>query len=173
MGCCGAAPARGHARRFGVGDVEFKPRDLGSDTGTGRTERRAQDAMKGRCLASLGMTGILTGQKKSKPPAGRRRYGELPVHEALGEGVVAGADAHGVMPGDGEGPPRKTAENGLAEGEGQDIALFGEEQAHAEAADECDGNEDWVGPVKRAEDQTRECGGDDWVFLAVRVGIES
>ncbi len=117
------------------------------------------------------MTGILTGQKKSKPPAGRRRYGELPVHEALGEGVVAGADAHGVMPGDGEGPPRKTAENGLAEGEGQDIALFGEEQAHAEAADECDGNEDRVGPVNAPKIKL-ESAAAIWVFLAVRVGIE-
>jgi hypothetical protein len=31
---------------------------------------------------------------------------ELPMHETLGEGVVARADAHGVVPGDGEGPPR-------------------------------------------------------------------
>ena len=61
---------------------------------------------------------------------------ELPVDEAVGEGVVAGADAHGVVPCDGKGPPGEAAENGLAQGEGEDVALFSEEQAHAEAADQ-------------------------------------
>ena len=51
--------------------------------------------------------------------------------------MVAGADTHGVVPGDGEGPPGERAKDGLAEGEGEDVAVFGEKPGHAGAAGEC------------------------------------
>ena len=41
-------------------------------------------------------------------------------------GVVAGADAHGVVPGYGEGPPDQATQDGLAEGQRENIALAGE-----------------------------------------------
>ena len=89
----------------------------------------------------------------------------------MGEGVVAGADAHGVVPGDGEGPPGEAAEDCLTEREGEDVALFGEEEAHAEAADEGDGYEDGIGPVQSAEDEAGECGGDERAFVRGHSGV--
>ena len=41
----------------------------------------------------------------------------------------------------------------MAEREGEDVALFGEEEAHAEAADERDGDQDGIRPVQGAEDE--------------------
>ena len=61
----------------------------------------------------------------------------------------------------------------MAQGQGQDVALLGEEQAHTESADKGDGDEDGVGPVEGAEDEAGECGGDDRVFAIGRVCIES
>jgi hypothetical protein len=63
-----------------------------------------------RCLAG-GCVVVWLGKNAGKIPAlpgaaARPRGNGLPVYEAFGEGVVAGADAHGVVPGDGEGPPR-------------------------------------------------------------------
>jgi hypothetical protein len=151
-----------------VGDVASKPRDLGNDRGYRVSHvGLRQDAMKSGFIALKGRDGALrlgmrvfcevgtqsAGVRESQKR--RRDAGAtgLPVYEAVGEGVVAGADAHGVVPGDGEGPPREATEDGLTECEGEDVALFGEEQAHAEAADEGDGNEDGIGPVQGAEDE--------------------
>jgi hypothetical protein len=69
--------------------------------------------MKSRFRASLGMTLFCDGrdvvcqssQKSRTPRQAAGATEALPSHEAFGEGVVAGADAHRVVPGDGEGPP--------------------------------------------------------------------
>ena len=50
----------------------------------------------------------------------------LPGYKSLGKGIVARAHAHGVVPGYGEGPPDQATQDGLAEGERQDVALAGE-----------------------------------------------
>ena len=50
----------------------------------------------------------------------------LPGYKSLGEGIVAWAYAHGVVPGYREGPPDEAAQDGLAEGERENIALAGE-----------------------------------------------
>ena len=75
-------------------------------------------------------------------------------------GVVAGADAHGVVPGDGEGPKDEGAEDGLAEDERKNVVVAGEEPAHGGAAEECEGNQDRVGPVQCGEKQAADDGCD-------------
>jgi hypothetical protein len=88
-------------------NVESKPRDLGSDRGyrVAKVGLR-QDAAAGRSEPRP-YNGKDAGKILALPTA-------LPSYEAVGEGVVAGADAHGVVPGDGEGPPDQAAEDGLA-----------------------------------------------------------
>jgi len=68
------------------------------------------------------------------------------------ERIVAGADAHGMVPGDGERPENKGAENGLAEDERKNVALAREEPAHGRAADERERNEDAIWPMKGGEE---------------------
>ena len=68
------------------------------------------------------------------------------------EGIVAGADAHGVVPGDGESPEDEGAENGLAEDERKNVALAREEPAHGGAADERERNDDRIWPMKGGEE---------------------
>jgi threonine dehydrogenase-like Zn-dependent dehydrogenase len=102
--------------RCAVGEAEPKPRDLGSDRGYRAAKvGLRQDASVGRSEPRP-----YNGENAGRMPA-------LPVHEALGEGVVAGADAHGVVPGDRECPPHQSTENGLAHREWQDVALAREE----------------------------------------------
>jgi hypothetical protein len=75
-------------------------------------------------------------------------------------GVEAGADAHGVMPGDGESPKDEGAENGLAEDERKNVAVAGEKPAHGRAAKQGEWNKDGVGPVQCGEEQAAEDGCD-------------
>ena len=50
--------------------------------------------------------------------------------------VVAWADAHAVMPRHGKGPPHQSSQNGLPDGERDDVAFAREEPAHGDAANE-------------------------------------
>jgi len=68
------------------------------------------------------------------------------------EGIVAGADAHGMVPGDGESPEDEGAENGLTEDERKNVAMAREKPAHGGAADERERNENGIWPMKDGEE---------------------
>ena len=54
-------------------------------------------------------------KEKSKPKGGTRQKKRVSDDPPLrAERIIAGADAHGMVPGDGEGPEDESAENGLA-----------------------------------------------------------
>jgi len=95
------------------------------------------------------------GLRCDKDPPGGGNFGSL-----SDEGVVAGADAHGVVPGDGESPKDEGAENRLTEDERKNVVVAGEEPAHSRAAKQGEWNEDGVGPVQCGEEQASDDGCD-------------
>ena len=64
---------------------------------------------------------------------------------------IARTDAQVMMPGDGEGPENQTTENSLADGQGDDIAMAGEEPSHRRAADEGERYKNRIRPVADGE----------------------
>jgi hypothetical protein len=74
------------------------------------------------------------------------------------EGIVAGADAHGMVPRDGKGPEDEGAENRLTEDERKDVALAREKPAHGRAAYQRKRNEDRIRPMERGEEYTGDKG---------------
>src|SRR5262249_20059840 len=70
------------------------------------------------------------------------------------EVIKAGADAHGVMPGDGECPPHQSAKNALPNCKNQDVPFFGEDPSHQSSANSGERHEHRVGPMEESKEQT-------------------
>src|SRR2546426_11040760 len=72
--------------------------------------------------------------------------------------VVAWTHAQAVVPGKRKPPPDERAEDGLSDGQGDNVALLGKKPRHADPTDKGHGNQDGVGPVQSAEDRAGQEG---------------
>src|SRR2546425_5097789 len=72
--------------------------------------------------------------------------------------VVAWTHARAVVQGTGKPPQEERAEDGLSDGQGDNVALLGKKPRHADPTDKGHGNQDGVGPVQSAEDRAGQQG---------------
>src|SRR3989441_6691997 len=87
-----------------------------------------------------------------------------PANSRSPQTVVAWTYAQAVVPRNGKHPPDERAEDGLSDGQGDNVALLGKKPRHADPTDKGHGNQNRVGPVQSAEDRAGQQGRQPAIF---------